>query len=56
VLTIRGLRSTPLLMIDAIDMVLNPGEIRRISPDNIAEMFTMPTHNIPLNYLVDQLR
>jgi len=37
-------------------MGLNPGEIRRIDPDDIAEMFMMTTHNMPLNYLVDQLR
>ena len=37
-------------------MGLNPGEIRIIDPDDIAEMFMMTTHNMPLNYLVDQLK
>ena len=32
-------------------MGLNPGEIRIIDPDDIAEMFMMTTHNMPLNYL-----
>ncbi|MGS9183945.1 hydrogenase maturation peptidase HycI, partial [Salmonella enterica subsp. enterica serovar Infantis] len=35
---------------------LNPGEIRIIDPDDIAEMFLMTTHNMPLNYLIDQLK
>jgi hydrogenase 3 maturation protease len=33
-----------------------PGEIRLIDPDDIAEMFMMTTHNMPLNYLVDQIK
>ena len=35
---------------------LRPGEIRIIDPDDIAEMFMMTTHNMPLNYLIDQLK
>ncbi|WP_254557304.1 hydrogenase maturation protease, partial [Salmonella enterica] len=35
---------------------LNPGEIRIIYPDDIAEMFMMTTHNMQLNYLIDQLK
>ena len=42
--------------VDATDMGLNPGDIRIIDPDDIAEMFMMTTHNMPLNYLVDQLK
>ncbi|MDI8083766.1 hypothetical protein MJN69_29315, partial [Salmonella enterica subsp. enterica serovar Kentucky] len=30
--------------------------INFIDPDDIAEMFMMTTHNMPLNYLVDQLK
>jgi len=56
VVAIRELRPARLLIVDATDMGLNPGEIRRIDPDDIAEMFMMTTHNMPLNYLVDQLR
>ena len=36
-------------------LVLKPGEIRVIDPDYIAEMFIMSTHNMPLNFLIDQL-
>ena len=50
------LRPTRLLIVDATDMGLNPGEIRIIDPADIAEMFMMTTHNMPLNYLIDQLK
>ncbi len=56
VVAIRELRPERLLLVDATDMGLNPGEIRLIDPDDIAEMFMMTTHNMPLNYLVDQLK
>lgn len=56
VVAIRELRPQRLLIVDATDMGLNPGEIRLVNPDDIAEMFMMTTHNMPLNYLVDQLK
>jgi len=56
VVAIRELRPDRLLIVDATDMGLNPGEIRLIDPDDIAELFMMTTHNMPLNYLVDQLK
>ncbi|MBV8045156.1 hydrogenase maturation peptidase HycI [Pluralibacter sp.] len=56
VAAIRELRPDRLLIVDATEMGLNPGEIRIVEPDDIAEMFIMTTHNMPLNYLVDQLK
>lgn len=56
IVAIRELRPERLLIVDATDMGLNPGEIRIVDPDNIAEMFMMTTHNMPLNYLIDQLK
>jgi len=56
VVAIRELHPTRLLIVDATDMGLNPGEIRVVNPDDIAEMFLMTTHNMPLNYLIDQLK
>ncbi|WP_437891351.1 hydrogenase maturation peptidase HycI [Phytobacter sp. V91] len=56
VVAIRELRPARLLIVDATDMELNPGEIRIVDPDDIAEMFLMTTHNMPLNYLIDQLK
>lgn len=53
---IRALCPARLLIVDATDMGLNPGDIRLIDPDDIAQMFMMTTHNMPLNYLVDQLK
>jgi len=56
VAAIRDLRPARLLLVDATDMGLNPGEIRVVNPEDIAEMFMMTTHNMPLNYLIDQLK
>ena len=39
VVAIRELRPTRLLIVDATDMGLNPGEMRIVDPDDIAEMF-----------------
>jgi hydrogenase 3 maturation protease len=55
VAAIRELRPERLLIVDATDMGLEPGEIRIVNPDDIAEMFLMTTHNMPLNYLIEQL-
>lgn len=56
IVAIRELRPTRLLIVDATNMGLNPGEIRIVDPDDIADMFMMTTHNMPLNYLIDQLK
>lgn len=56
VVAIRELKPSRLLIVDATDMGLNPGDIRVVDPDDIAEMFLMTTHNMPLNYLIDQLK
>jgi hydrogenase 3 maturation protease len=56
VAAIRECQPQRLMIVDATDMGLNPGEIRIVDPDDIAEMVMMTTHNMPLNYLVDQLK
>lgn len=56
VVAIRERRPDLLLIVDATDMLLSPGEIRVIDPDDIADMLMMTTHNMPLNYLIDQLK
>ncbi|MGP3590830.1 hydrogenase maturation peptidase HycI [Vagococcus sp. WN89Y] len=56
VVAIRELRPARLLIVDATDMGLAPGEVRVIDPDDIAELFLMTTHNMPLNYLIDQIK
>lgn len=44
------------MIVDAADMGLEPGEVRLIDADIIADMFIMTTHNLPLNFLIDQLK
>lgn len=53
---VRELKPELLVLVDAADMELDPGEIRIIDADSIAEMFIMSTHNMPLNFLIDQLK
>lgn len=53
---VRALKPQRLLIVDAADIGLAPGEIRIIDPDDIAEIFIMSTHNLPLNFLIDQLK
>ncbi|SFN52568.1 Hydrogenase 3 maturation peptidase Hycl. Aspartic peptidase. MEROPS family A31 [Izhakiella capsodis] len=55
IVAIRELQPERLLIVDATDMGLNPGDIRLIDPQDIAEQYLMTTHNMPLNYLIDQL-
>jgi len=52
---VRELNPKLLLIFDAADMELVPGKIRIIEKDAIAEMFFMSTHNMPLNFLIEQL-
>jgi len=53
---IRELRPDRLVIVDVTDMGLAPGETRVIDEKDIAAMFIMTTHNLPLNFLIDQLR
>ena len=53
---LRELGPAHLVIVDATDMGLAPGEMRIIEEDDIAEMFMMTTHNLPLTFLIQQLR
>lgn len=53
---IRSLAPRRLLIVDAADMELAPGEVRLIDQDSVAEQFLVTTHAIPLNFLIDSLR
>lgn len=53
--TIRRFKPKLLLIVDAADMELDIGEIRIIDKEMIAEMFFVSTHNLPLNFLIEQL-
>jgi len=60
---IRELAPQQVLIVDAADMDLTPGEIRLISDERMAEtcfgedpLFFMTTHSLPLTYLMQALR
>lgn len=52
---IREMKPNCLIVFDATEMELPPGKIRRIDKEAIAEMFFVSTHNLPLNFLIEQL-
>ncbi|KMV31488.1 hydrogenase maturation peptidase HycI [Photobacterium swingsii] len=52
---IRELSPARVLIIDAAEIGEKAGEIRIIEPDQIAEMFIMSTHCLPLNFLIEEL-
>ncbi|HDR1022455.1 TPA: hydrogenase maturation peptidase HycI [Pasteurella multocida] len=53
--TIRQLKPECLVIVDATEMDLPVGEIRFVDKALIADMFIMSTHNLPLNFLIEQL-
>ena len=53
---LREQRPQHLVIVDATDMGLVPGEMRIIDENDIADMFMMTTHNLPLTFLIQQLR
>lgn len=53
---LRELRPRHLVIVDATEMGLPPGEMRIIDERDIGEMFMMTTHNLPLTFLIEQLR
>ena len=44
------------LIVDAADMALAPGEMCLIDEASIAELFIVTTHNLPLSFLMERLR
>jgi hydrogenase 3 maturation protease len=53
--TVRAAAPGRVLLVDAADMGLPPGSIRRIDPGQVADRFLIDTHAIPLDYLVASL-
>ena len=53
---VRALRPRRVVVVDAADMSLAPGDIRLIDPMDIVGMFIMSTHNLPLSFVIDQLK
>jgi hydrogenase 3 maturation protease len=53
---VRELGPEQVLIVDAADMDLAPGEIRRIGEGRIADPLFLTTHSLPLTYLMEALR
>jgi hydrogenase 3 maturation protease len=53
---IRERAPAGVLVVDAADMDLPPGEIRRIEVDQLDDPYLLSTHSLPLSYLVRSLR
>lgn len=53
---VRALAPAQVIVVDAADMGLAPGEVRLVDDACIADMFFMTTHNLPLNFLIEGLR
>ncbi|WP_293234034.1 hydrogenase maturation peptidase HycI [Paludibacterium sp.] len=44
------------VVFDAADMGLAPGELRLVDDGAIADMFIMSTHDLPITFLIERLR
>jgi hydrogenase 3 maturation protease len=53
---IREMEPQRVLVVDAADMDLEPGSIRRIHADRLDDPFLMTTHTLPLTFLIESLR
>ncbi len=53
---VRALTPDRVLIVDAAQMELAPGEVRLLDEDCVAEHFLVTTHAIPLNFLIASLR
>lgn len=53
---VRAKAPDHVLVVDAADMQLAPGAIRRIDESLVAERFLISTHAIPLSYLIASLK
>lgn len=53
---VRAMAPGRVLVVDATEMELEPGEIRLVDDRFIAERFIMTTHDLPVSYLIASLR
>jgi len=53
---VREMAPEQILVVDASDMDLTPGEIRLISDERLDDPFLMSTHTLSLSYLIQSLR
>ncbi|MCW2285403.1 hydrogenase 3 maturation protease [Rhodoblastus acidophilus] len=52
---VRAAAPSKLLLVDAADMGLDHGAVRRIDPAQVADTFLIDTHAIPLDFLIASL-
>jgi hydrogenase 3 maturation protease len=52
---IREMRPKRVIIVDAADMDLAPGEIAVVDKDGIAGLFLMTTHTLPLTYVMEAI-
>jgi hydrogenase 3 maturation protease len=53
---VREAAPEQVLLVDAADMDLPPGSIRRIPEDKLDDLFMFTTHTLPLTFLIQALR
>ena len=53
---VREMRPEQVLVVDAADMDLPPGAIRRIQYERLEDPFLFTTHTLPLTFLIESLR
>ncbi|MFZ5819030.1 MAG: hydrogenase maturation peptidase HycI [Chloroflexota bacterium] len=53
---VRELAPERVLVVDAADMDLPPGSVRRIRDDRLDDPFLLTTHTLPLTFLIESLR
>lgn len=52
---IRELEPEQVVIVDAADMQLGPGEIRQIDQEAVGSLFLMTTHSLPLSFLMQSI-
>lgn len=52
---VRAANPDRVLLVDAAEMGLPPGSVRRIDPGMVADRFLIDTHAIPLDFLIASL-
>jgi hydrogenase 3 maturation protease len=53
---VRRFSPERVLVVDAADMGLAPGEVRRVKEGDVARQFLMSTHSLPLSFLLAELK
>lgn len=52
---VREMRPEHVLIVDAADMNLSAGDVQVIDKEQIASLFLMTTHSLPLSFLMDAI-